>query len=149
MNLTPMGKENSNKFMGSASVYIANINRTLKNIKLSVLADYVWRDSIGIVIITNKVASSSNLQTIENVIKNMENLNSDDIETLQLSQSKSYLKIMGILFFIKNTNILISVDFVEIAIKSNHIFDNLLLASKLRVIKASLKFDIAIVWINI
>ena len=79
----------------------------------------------------------------------MENLNSDDIETLQLSQSKSYLKIMGILFFIKNTNILISVDFVEIAIKSNHIFDNLLLASKLRVIKASLKFDIAIVWINI
>jgi len=95
------------------------------------------------------VASSSNLQTIENVIKNMENLNSDDIETLQLSQSKSYLKIMGILFFIKNTNILISVDFVEIAIKSNHIFDNLLLASKLRVIKASLKFNIAIVWINI
>jgi len=95
------------------------------------------------------VASSSNLQTIENVIKNMENINSDDIETLQLSQSKSYLKIIGILFFIKNTNILISVDFVEIAIKSNHIFDNLLLASKLRVIKASLKFDIAIVWINI
>jgi len=95
------------------------------------------------------VASSSNLQTIENVIENMENINSDDIETLQLSQSKSYLKIMGILFFIKNTNILISVDFVEIAIKSNHIFDNLLLASKLRVIKASLKFDIAIVWINI
>ena len=36
-----MGKENSNKFMGSTSVYIANINRTLKNIKLSVLVDYV------------------------------------------------------------------------------------------------------------
>ena len=36
-----MGKENSNKFMSSTSVYIANINRTLKNIKLSVLVDYV------------------------------------------------------------------------------------------------------------
>lgn len=77
-----MGKENSNKFMSSTSVYIANINRTLKNIKLSVLVDYVWRDSTGVVIVTNTVASPSNLQTIENVIENMENINLDDIETL-------------------------------------------------------------------
>jgi len=36
-----MGKENSDKFMSSASVYIANINRALKNIKSSILADYI------------------------------------------------------------------------------------------------------------
>jgi len=77
-----MGKENGNKFMGSASVHIANINRALKNIRSSILVDYVQRDSIGIVIVTNKVALSSNLQTIENVVENMENINSDNIETL-------------------------------------------------------------------
>jgi len=87
-----MGKENSDKFMGSASVYIANINRTLKNIKLSILTDYVWRNSTDVVIVTNKVVSASNFQTIENIIKNMENINLDNVKTLQLSQLISYLK---------------------------------------------------------
>jgi len=36
-----IGKENSNKFMGSASIHIANINRALKNIKSSILVDYI------------------------------------------------------------------------------------------------------------
>jgi len=140
-----ISKENSNKFMGLVSIYITNINRTLKNIKSSILVDYAQRDSTGVVIITNKVALSSNLQTIENVIKNVENINSDNIKIPWLPQSKSYLKITGIPFFIKNTNISISTDFVEVAIKSNHIFDNLLLTSKLKVIKVSPKFDIVII----
>jgi len=67
----------------------------------------------------------------------------------RLSQSKSYLKITGIPFFIENTNVSISANFVEMAIKFNYIFDNLPLTSKIRVIKVSLKFDIAIVWIDI
>jgi len=67
--------------MGFVSVHIANIDRALKNIKLSILTDYVQRDSTGVVIVTNKVALPSNIQTIENVIKNMENINLDDIKT--------------------------------------------------------------------
>ena len=140
-----MSKENSDKFMSSASIYIANINRALKNIKSSILVDYIWRDSTGVIIVTNKVALPSNLQTIENVVKNVENINLDDIETPWLPQSKFYLKIMGIPFFIKNTNVPISADFVKTAIKSNHIFDNLSLILKLRVIKAFLKSDIVII----
>jgi len=77
-----MGKENSNKFMGSASIYITNINRALRNIKLDVLADYVQRESTRVIIVINKVASLSDLQTIENIIKNLENINSDNIESL-------------------------------------------------------------------
>ena len=56
---------------------------------------------------------------------------------------------MSIPFFIENTNGPISADFVEMAIKSNHIFDNLLLTSKPKVIKVSPKSDIVIVWIDI
>ena len=36
-----MDKENSDKFMGSTSVYVTNINKTLRNIRLDVLVDYV------------------------------------------------------------------------------------------------------------
>ena len=92
---------------------------------------------------------NTDLQTIENFVKNMENVNSDDIESSRLSQSKSYLKIIDTLFFIENTNIHISSNFFESVIKSNHIFNNLSLASKLQVIKVSSKSYIAIVWVDI
>jgi len=134
--IVPMDKDNAKKFIASASNHIANINRALKNIKLDILADYVQQKSTGVTIITNKVASFSNLQTIENIVENMENINSEDIESPRLLQSKFYLKIIGIPFFIKNTNVPIMPDYIEEIIKSNHIFNNLLLASKLQVIKA-------------
>ena len=49
----------------------------------------------------------------------------------------------------ENTNISINLDFIETVIKSSHIFNNLLLTSKLRIIKASYKSDIVVVWIDI
>ena len=79
----------------------------------------------------------------------MENVNFEDIKFPRLPQSKSYLKIIGILFYIENTNIPISSDFVESVIKFNHIFNNLLLASKLQVIKVLPKSDMAIIWVDI
>ena len=126
--IVPIDKDNTNKFMASASNYITNINRALKNIKSDILADYVQQESTNVIIVTNKVALPSDLQTIENFVQNV---NSEDIKFPKLPQFKSYLKIIDIPFYIKNTNVLISSDFVESVIKSNHIFDNLLLTSKL------------------
>ena len=39
--IIPINKENTNKFMISASNYIANINSDLKSIKSNVMADYI------------------------------------------------------------------------------------------------------------
>jgi len=129
--IVSIGKDNANKFMAFASNHITNINRALKNIKSDVLADYVQQESTSITIVANKVALSSDLQTIENIIKNVENINSEDIKSPRLLQSKSYLKIIGIPFFIKNTNVSIMSDYVKKIIKSNYIFNNLSLALKL------------------
>ena len=49
----------------------------------------------------------------------------------------------------ENTNVPITSDFVESVIKANHIFNNLFLISKSYIIKASPKFDISIVWVDI
>jgi len=59
------------------------------------------------------------------------------------------LKIIGISYFIENTNISITSDFIESIIKVNHIFNNLLLALKPQVIKALPKYDMVIVWLDI
>ena len=98
-------------------------------------------------IVTNKVVLPLDLKVIENLVKNVDNVNSEDIEAPRLPQSKSYLKIIGISYFLENTNISITSDFVESIIK--YIFNNLLLTSKPWVIKALHKSDMAVVWVNI
>jgi len=146
----PMSNNNMVKFMKNSSVHVANINRILKNTKSEVSVDFIRADPVGITIITNKISQASNLITIENYVKNSESIDSSQIDMPRLPQSKSYLKIIGIPYF-PNGNLqdcLNSSD-VENIIKQNHIFNNVTLVSKLRVIKVSPKSDMAIVWIDI
>ena len=67
----------------------------------------------------------------------------------RLSQFKSYLKIISILYIIENTNILINVDVVEEILKRNHIFNNIILVLRSHIIKVSPKSDMAIIWFDI
>jgi len=67
----------------------------------------------------------------------------------RLSQFKSYLKIISILYIIENTNILINADVVEEILKRNHIFNNIILVLRSYIIKVSPKSDMAIIWFDI
>ena len=98
-------------------------------------------------IVTNKVALSLNLQTIERYVKNANQIDSDKVKTSQLSQS--YLKIISISYLLKNTNISISADMVKTIIKSNYIFNNIVVTLKLKMIKVFLKLNMAIIWLDI
>ena len=145
-----MSSDNMTSFMKNSSLHIANINRELRNAKTEVLVDYIRSDSTGIIINTNKVGRQSDLSIIDNYIKNSNDVNALQVENSKLLMSKSYLKITGIPFFphLNSIDKLTSSD-VEIILKQNHIFDNISLASKPRVIKVSPKSDMAIVWIGI
>ena len=90
-----------------------------------------------------------NLSTIEKYIKNVDSIDLNDIMMFRLPQLKSYLKILGILYLIEDTNVPINSDVVKKIIKSTHIFNDVVLAFKLRVIKASPKSDMAIIWVDI
>ena len=74
-----MNNDNRTKFVTKSSAYISNINRVLKNIKSDVREDFVQVEQAGIVIITNKFASLLDLQTIENYIKNTNQIKADVI----------------------------------------------------------------------
>ena len=90
--IIPMGNNNKTKFIASSSAHITNINSVLKNIKSNIRADFIRMDQHGIIIMINKIAFMSDLQMVENYIKNVDYLDSKDIETLCLSQFKFYLK---------------------------------------------------------
>jgi len=63
----------------------------------------------------------------------------------QSSQSKLYLKILDISYFIKDTNLSIILDIIKSIIKSTYIFNDIVLASYSWVIKISPKSDMAVV----
>jgi len=105
---------------------------------------------MGITIITNKVAQPSDLSIINHYVKNVNDINALQVEDLRLPKSKSYLKIIGIPFYLHpNSQKKLSSSDVETILKQNHIFDNITLIFKPRVIKVSPKSDMAIVWIDI
>ena len=144
-----VGNNNKTKFTASSSEHIANLNRVFKNIKSDVMANFTCMDQISVVIVTKKVASSLNLQIVENYIKNVEHINSEDVETPHLPQSKSYLKIINISYLMENTNTSLNSSVIETILKNNHIFNNVVIVLKSCIIKMSSKSDMAIVWLNI
>jgi len=74
-----MGSDNNASFMKNSSTHVTNINRALRNVKSEVLVDFIYSDSLGIMVVTNKVSLQSDLQIIEQYVKN-----SDDIDALQV-----------------------------------------------------------------
>ena len=147
--IVPMSNDNKSKFMELSSAHIINFNKTLKSIKSEVMADFVHANQAGIIIITNKVTSLLDLQTIKKYIKSSNHIDTKRVKVSHLPQSKYYLKIISIPYHLENTNTLISANIVEFIIKSNHIFNNILIASRSYIIKILLKSDMVIIWLNI
>ena len=132
-----MSIDNANNFVKESNIHVANINRLLKNIKLDIMADFIHIENTGMVISTNKVANPLDLQTIKKYIKNTCCIEVEQIEPLRLPQSKSYLKIIGIPNLSEQTNTHITSDEIDKILKNTHIFNDIVLASKPRVIKVS------------
>ena len=139
----------SKKFLLLSGDYVTNINHALKSIKSDVIIDFVRSDHRGLIVISNKIMVPSDMSIINNYIKNSDNLDIKDIQDAQLPQSKSYLKILGILYLIKNTSTSIDFNVIEDIIKASHIFNDVKIAFKSHICKVSPKSDMAIVWIDI
>ena len=97
--IIPMVKDNINKFMKNSLIHVTNLNRNLRNAMSKVLVNFIRSDLLGMIVVTNKVSLNSNLLIIEKYVKNLENINSTQVKSSRLLQSKSYLKIMGILYY--------------------------------------------------
>ena len=90
--------------------YVTNINKVLKDIKSNIVADFIYVDNRDMVITTNKVATNLDLNIIEKYIKNIDKVDTSKVMSLRLLQSKSYLKILSIPCYVKDTNLPITLD---------------------------------------
>ena len=144
--IIPMSGKNNNNFMKNSTTHITNINKYLRNAKSEVLVDYIYSDSLSISIIPNKVSLQSDLQIIDQYVKNSGDINTFQVDEPYLPQSKSYLKIINIPYFPhSNTQDHLILSDIETILKQNQIFNNINLVSKPRVIKISPRSDIFII----
>ena len=147
--IVPMKEVSVNNFIKDLSVHVFNINQTLKNIKSNTMVDYIHINSKSIVITTNNIVSPSDLQTIKKYVKSIFSVDTDQVQSSRLPQSKSHLKIISIPYLFETTNTCITSKEVKRILKNNHIFNNIVLASKSRIVKISPKSNMAIIWIDI
>jgi len=124
-----IGFNNVERLMAQSNVHVTNINRSLKGIKSEVVVNFIRSDNKGIIVTTNKVVAISDLNVVEEYIKNLNNVNSSDVISSRLSQLKLYLKILDISYFVEDTNLFLTSDIVERVIETTHIFNDIVLAS--------------------
>ena len=139
-----ISQDNSNIVISCANKHIFNINRLLKSTKSNVTADFIQFDSIGIIITTNQVTSALDMNIIENYIKDSTNVNTNEVSSPQLPQSKSYLKILGIPY-LTNNGTPITHNQIEEVIKRIYLFNDVTLTSSPHIIKVSSKSNMAII----
>ena len=70
-----ISSDNNSNFMKNLAIHVANINRQLRNTKSKVLVEYIYSNSLEISVITSKVFQQSNLQIIDQYIKNSSDIN--------------------------------------------------------------------------
>ena len=145
--IIPMAKTNTELIINSAYIHTSNVNNCLKNSKSDTIADFIHLTYNGIIITTNKLANPLDLSTIEKYLKNIKNINSDLIKSPCLPKFKLYMKIIGLSYITKNG--VITPDFIKRVLKETHLFKDIMLASKPHVIKASPKFDMVVIWVDI
>lgn len=75
-----MDYDNISKFVASSDEHVANLNRALKDIKLDTFIDFIRSNHYGLVVISNKVASSSDLNVVESYIKNINSVDNNNIQ---------------------------------------------------------------------
>jgi len=85
---------------------------------------------------------------MEKRFKSIEGINTNEVLAPCLPQSKFYLKITGIPYLCSDRN-KISSNNVTDFMKHIKLFENISLAAKSRIIRASPKSDMAIIWFNI
>ena len=134
--------------IGDASTHVFQINALLKNVKSLMCSKFICPCSGRIAIVTNNVPNPSDLSIIEKYFKSVKGINSNNIPSPRLPQSKSYLKIMGLLYLQANSKKITSKNVTDF-MKHINLFKNVSLATKPCIIKVLPKSDMTIILFDI
>jgi len=146
--IVPLLSQHVNSIMNNTGLHVNFINSLLKGIKSTLRAEFIRPTTKSIIITTNNIPAPSDLSVIERYIKFIEGIGLNEVTVPRLPQSKLYLKIIGIPY-LQPSGLAITSEDIANYLKNSDLFEGTTIAARPRVIKASLKSDIAIIWIDI
>ena len=60
-------------------MHVSNINRSLKDIKLEICTNFIHSDNKSIIITTNKIVLTLDIETIKKYMKNLNNVDLNEV----------------------------------------------------------------------
>lgn len=80
-----MESNNSERAIMKANIHVSNINRLLKKVKSNISMNFIWSNNKGLIITSNKVAVTYNLNIIEKYVRNLNDINHSNIMSPRFS----------------------------------------------------------------
>ena len=98
---------------------------------------------------TNSVASAAELEVIKQWLKKTAGLGESTEVEPHLSQSKSFLKVLGVPYWDSKSSLSITPAQVAEALSCSSLFESITLASMPCIMKVSPSSDMSVIWIDI
>ena len=135
--------------VANAALAVEFCNKSLVDAHSKLRVESMYKAWDGVFMSTNSVAFVAELEVIKQWLKNTAGLGeSIEVEPC-LPQSKSFLKILGILYWDSKSSLSIAPAQVEAALSNSSLFEGVTLASMPRIMKASPSSDMSVIWIDI
>ena len=132
----------------TAELIVANATSAVLSCNKS-LVEFVYKTWNGMSISTNSVVSAAELEVIKQWLKKTARLGESTEVEPRLPQSKSFLKILGVPYWDSKSSLPITPAQVEAALSSSPLFEGIILASILCIMKVLPSSDISVIWIDI
>ena len=135
--------------MANAASAVESYNKGLVSACSKLRVESVRKAWDGVSMSTNSVASVAELEVIKQWLKKTAGLG--EVTELEpcLSQSKSFLKVLGVPYWDSKTSLSVTSAQVAKALSSSPLFEGVTLASMPHIIKALPSSDMSVIWIDI
>jgi len=147
--LIPLDTSTAEVVVANAATAVESCNRGLVEAHSKLRVELVCKAWDRISMSTNFAASATELEVIKQWLKKVTGLAASTVVEPRLPQSKSFLKILGVPYWGNNSSLPITQAQVESVIANTPIFEEVVLASHPRIMKASPSSDMFVIWIDI
>ena len=135
--------------VANAASVVESCNRGLVDAHSKLRVESVHKAWDGVSMSTNFVTSVAELEVIKQWLKRGAGLNATTVVEPRLPQSKTFLKILGVLYWGNNASTPITQAQVEAVIANTPVFEGVVLASHPHIMKVSPSLDMSVIWIDI
>jgi len=147
--LIPLDPAAAETVVANAALAVLSCNKGLVEARSKLRVESVRKALDGVSMSTNSVASAAELEVIKQWLKKTAGLGENTEVEPRLPQSKSFLKILGILYWDSKSSLPITPVQVETALSNSPLFEGVTLASMPRIMKALPSSDMLVIWIDI